>query len=112
MLPEETASAAGLQNFVRTISLAIATALALTIADNTTQAAHVELADKLQPEDTMRTLSEAGMSSDEAMRTIANIVDREAVMIGVDYIFLITAVVFFLSAAVIWLAPRPKKSGR
>jgi DHA2 family multidrug resistance protein len=109
VLPRETASAAGLQNFVRTISIGVATALGLTAMDDTEQAAHVELAAKLQPDDTMRTLAEAGFSHQGSIEYIASVVQREAVMIGVDHVFLITAVVFFASSAVIWLAPRPRK---
>jgi DHA2 family multidrug resistance protein len=110
--PEETASAAGLQNFMRTISIGISTALALSIMDNTQQAAHSELASKLQPGETMTTLAEAGFSNEQALRTIARLVERESVTMALDYVFLITAVVFFISAAVIWLAPRPKAAAR
>jgi len=110
--PEETASAAGLQNFIRTISIGIATALAMTALDNTQQAAHSEIAGKLQPDETMRVLSDAGFSFDQSIRVVANLVDREAVMIGVDYVFLLTAVAFFVSAAVIWITPKPGKGGK
>jgi len=106
--PEEMASAAGLQNFMRTISIGISTAIALTAMDNTQRAAYSEIASKLQPNETMTQLTDAGFSTDQAVRVIANLVDRESVMIAVDYVFLMTAMVFFLSAAVIWLTPRPK----
>jgi DHA2 family multidrug resistance protein len=112
VLPEETASAAGLQNFMRTISIGIATALALTMMDDTQQAAHSEIAAKLQPAETMRALGDAGFSFDQSIRVIARLAEEQAVMIGVDYVFLVTALVFFLSAAVIWITPRPKKKPR
>ncbi len=106
--PEELASATGIQNFVRTIAMGVATALVLTIWGNTQQEAHSEIVGKLQPDAVMRTMAGAGMSYDQAIRTIANLVEREAVTMALDYVFLITAAVFFLCAAVIWLAPRPK----
>jgi DHA2 family multidrug resistance protein len=109
VLPEETASAAGLQNFVRTISVAVATALALTAMDDTTQAARSEIAANLQPDATMGTLANAGFTDEQSIGIIANFADREALMIGVDHVFILTAVVFFLSALVVWLAPRPEK---
>lgn len=105
---EDMASASGIQNFVRTVSVGIATALALTMWGNTQQAAHSELASRLQPGETMRTLGEAGFTTEQARQVIANLVDRESVTMAVDHVFLITAVVFFACAAVIWLAPRAK----
>lgn len=107
VLPQETASAAGLQNFVRTISIGVSTALAVTLMDDTKQAAHIELASRLQPDDTLRSLGNAGFSDQASLEYIAHLVEREAVMIGVNYVFMVSALVFFLSAAVIWLAPKP-----
>jgi DHA2 family multidrug resistance protein len=107
--PEETASAAGMQNFVRTVSLAMATALALTEWEDTQRVARTEIVDKLQPEETLAKLQDAGFSLQEATAFIAQIVQREAVVMAVDHVFYVTAAVFFLSAAVIWLAPRPAK---
>jgi DHA2 family multidrug resistance protein len=107
VLPEETASAAGMQNFMRTLAIGIATAVALTIWGNTQQEAHNELASRLQPDDAMRVLSDAGFSAEQGRMVIANMVDRESITVAVDYVFLVTAVVFFLCSAVIWLAPRP-----
>ncbi len=106
--PDELASATGIQNFVRTIALGVATALTLTYWGNAQQEAHAEIAGKLQPDEVMRTMTNAGMTSDQALRTIANLADRESVTMAIDAVFLVTAAVFFLSAAVVWLAPRPK----
>jgi DHA2 family multidrug resistance protein len=108
--PEELAAATGIQNFVRTITLGISTALVLTLWGNVTQEAHTEIASKLQPDAAMRTMANAGMSPDQATRMVASLADREAVTMAVDYVSLVTAAIFFLCAAVIWLAPRPKLS--
>jgi DHA2 family multidrug resistance protein len=108
---EETASAAGIQNFVRTLAIGVATALVLTLQSNTQQAARSEIVSHLQPEDTLAKLTGMGISYQDATVMIANLVDREATTLAVDAIFLITAAVFFLCAAVIWLAPRPKPFG-
>ena len=104
----EMASATGIQNFVRTLSVAIATAVVLSIWGDTEQEARSELAGKLQPEETVRALTDSGFSSDQATHVISNIVNQEAVTMAVDHVFYLTAAIFFLSAAVIWLAPRPK----
>ena len=57
----------------------------------------------------MGSLADAGFSNDQTIGIIANLADREALMVGVDHVFMLTAVVFFLSAIVIWLAPKPVK---
>ncbi len=105
---DEIASATGIQNFVRTLSVGISTAMALTIWGDTQQEAQTELAANLNPEATMDTLTQAGFSSEQATRYIAALVDREAVVMAVDHVFLVTAAVFFLSSIVIWFTPRPK----
>ncbi|MCW1429066.1 DHA2 family efflux MFS transporter permease subunit [Novosphingobium sp. JCM 18896] len=108
---EETATAAGIQNFVRTLAVGVATALVLSVQGNTQQAARSEIAGKLQPDDTMRQLSGAGFTDQGAIAYISNLVDREATTLAVDHVFWITAAVFFLCAAVVWLAPKPKGFG-
>lgn len=112
VLPEEVATATGLQNFVRTLSIGIFTALALTIWGDSQQSARQEMVDKLQPDEVMRTLEQAGLSIQQSAGYISHIVDREAVTMAMDHIFLISAAIFFASAVVIWLAPRPRMMGR
>jgi DHA2 family multidrug resistance protein len=108
---EETASASGIQNFVRTVAIGVATALVLTIQANTTQEARAELVSHLQPADTLARLTGAGMSQQDATATIAGLVEREAVTLAVDHVFMISAAIFFLCATVIWFAPKPKGFG-
>ena len=109
---EETATAAGIQNFVRTLSVGVATALVLTVQGNTQQAARSEIAGKLQPDETLRALSQAGFSDQAAISYINSLVDREATTLAVDGVFWITAAVFFLCAIVVWFAPRPRMPGQ
>jgi len=106
--PEETASASGIQNFMRTVSIAISTAIVFTIWGDAQQRAHSEIASKLQPDSTMQTLSNAGFSTRQSTQIIANVVESEAVTMAVDHVFLVTAATFFLCSAVIWLSPRPR----
>ncbi len=108
----DIASATGLQNSVRTLFVGFSTAAALTIWDNTQQSARVEIAGNLQPAETMDTLTRSGFSAEQATQMISSLVEREAVMVAVDYVFLITAVIFFIGSAVVWLAPRPGTGGR
>ncbi|MDG2004699.1 MAG: DHA2 family efflux MFS transporter permease subunit [Novosphingobium sp.] len=105
---DEIATATGIQNFVRTLFIGLSTATALTIWSDTQQEARNELASNLQPESTLETLTDAGFTAEQARGIISNLVEREAVVMAVDHVFLISAAVFFICAAVVWLAPRPK----
>ncbi len=107
--PEETASAAGLQNFIRTISIAISTSVALTIWGNAQRTARSEIVGSLQPGPTQTILANAGFDPDRARATISNIVETEAVTVAVGHTFYLAAVVLFCAAAFVWLAPRPDR---
>lgn len=109
--PEMMATATGLQNFVRTLAIGVFTALALTIWGDSQQEARGEIVGNLQPDEVMRNLGEAGMSTQQSAGAISFIVDREAITMAMDHVFLITAAIFFISALVIWLAPKARMLG-
>ena len=106
--PSETAAAAGMQNFLRTLAIAIATSLVLTLFEDNQRVARSELVSALQPDDVQRTLSGSGFSVEQARQMISGIVDQEATAVAVNHVFWVTACVLFFSAAVIWLSPRPR----
>jgi MFS transporter, DHA2 family, multidrug resistance protein len=105
---EDTASATGIQNFVRTVSIGISTAFALTIWGDTQQTARSELASRLNYNEAMRAAGNAGYGQEQTTILLSQLVDKESITLAIDHLFVITAGVFFLSALVIWLAPRPK----
>jgi DHA2 family multidrug resistance protein len=105
--PSETASAAGLQNFLRTMAIAIATSLVLTGWSDSQRVSRNELAGALQPDDAQRALSGMGMTTEQIRQTISNLVEQEAIAISVDYVFFISALVLFAAAVIVWLAPKP-----
>ncbi len=107
VLPSETASAAGLQNFLRTMAIAIATSLTLTGWSDAQRVSRNDLAEVLQPADAQAALQGAGFSTEQIRQTISNMVEQEAIVIAVDHIFFISAVVMFIGALLVWLAPRP-----
>jgi DHA2 family multidrug resistance protein len=106
--PDETASGAGLQNFLRTMAIAVSTALALTIWGDAQRTSHSQLTDIIHPGETMTTLHNAGMGMEQARQVIGNLVDLEATTLAVDHTFFVTAIVLFLAAALVWVAPRTK----
>jgi DHA2 family multidrug resistance protein len=107
--PRETASAAGLLNFVRTTSGAFAVSITTTAWDNTATLHHADLAGALHdPNATLAGLQAMGLSAQQAVGALNNVVQNEAVMVSTDHIFLISALMFLLGAAIVWLAPRPQ----
>lgn len=110
--PQETASAAGLQNFLRTMGSAVATSLVLTGWGDAQRVSHSELAGAIQPEQAQALLSGAGFSSEQIRQTIDNLVNQQAAVVGLNYIFLVTALVLVASATLVILSPRPKPPGQ
>ena len=106
--PDEVASAAGLQNFLRTMAIAVSTSLALTIWGDGQRVARSEIVAKLQPDEAMRGLQGAGLSMEQGRVIISNTVEQQAVMMAVDHTFWITACVLFFAAALVWISPKPQ----
>lgn len=108
VLPSETASAAGLQNFLRTMGIAVATSLVLTEWGDAQRVSRNDLAGVLQPDGTQALLTNAGFSTEQARQTISSIVEQEAVMLAVDHIFWISALILFFGSVLVWIAPKPR----
>jgi DHA2 family multidrug resistance protein len=112
VLPQETASAAGLSNFLRTLSAAFSAAIITTLWDNGATRNHVSMAGALNdPTGLKSTLAHAGLSPAQALAQIEGLTQSQAVMLATDQMFLIMTVAFLLAAAVVWLAPKPHIAG-
>ena len=107
VLPSETASAAGLQNFLRTISIAVATSLALTVWGNDQRVSRSEIVSNLQPDQVNGQLASSGFSTEQIRQIISQIVEKEAIAQSVTHVFAVTAVLLFATAVFVLLAPRP-----
>lgn len=103
---EETASAAGLQAFARTMAGAIATSLVLTIWDDKQSATQTILAARLNPQATQAALAGIGMGPQQTSAYIARLVNTEVVTVAVLHTFFIATIVLLISAAIVWLVPR------
>jgi len=107
----ETASGAGLQNFLRTMSGAVTTSLVTTAWDDKTVAAHAELAGLADRNgDVVNTLSASGMSHDAAINQLNNMVQSQSVMIATNQLMFVVALAFAVAALAIWLAPKPTRT--
>ena len=105
------ASAAGLQNFVRTLSGAVATSLVTTSWENRTTAIHADLVGELDRSgEVMRTLTGLGPPPDARSGMLDNLLTGQSVMLATNQILWIVAALFLVSAFAIWLAPRPTRT--
>ncbi|MFT3849858.1 MAG: DHA2 family efflux MFS transporter permease subunit [Propionivibrio sp.] len=106
----ETASAAGLMNFLRTLSGAFATSLITTVWDDQITRHHAELVGLADGDQSVRTLLESsGMAADAVLQSIDRLITGQAVMLATNQIMAFVGVAFIVAASVIWLAPKPKR---
>jgi DHA2 family multidrug resistance protein len=109
--PEETASAAGLMNFLRTLSGAFATSLVTTFWEDETTRNRAELVGLTDIDQSLRAgLEQAGMTSEAALQTIEFMINGQSVMLATNQIMLVMGISFVFAASVIWLAPKPTRS--
>ncbi|MBV8124393.1 MAG: DHA2 family efflux MFS transporter permease subunit [Paucibacter sp.] len=111
---ERLAAAAGLSNFVRITAGAMGTSIATTIWDNRATLHHHQLAEVLAQGNaiagqTLEQLTQLGLNSQQALAQINRLVDQQAFTRAADDIFLISAAIFLLLIASIWLTKRPPK---
>ncbi|OTG63483.1 DHA2 family efflux MFS transporter permease subunit [Acinetobacter silvestris] len=108
--PDEIASAAGLMNFVRTMAGAIGASIAVTIWDDHSKLARSEIVSTMHTESTQQQLVQHGLSPESALGVISSLVDKEALTLSVNHVFLIFAMIFIFAGLIIWLCPKPKGS--
>ena len=107
--PDEVASAAGLQNFMRTMAVAISTSVVLTIWGDQTRMSTNRIVETLQPDATLATLNQAGMGTEQSRTVIDNLVQQQATTLALDHTFLVAAIVLAVAACAIWFVPRPTR---
>lgn len=110
VLDREMDSAAGLMNFIRTLSGAFATSMVNTSWENRTRYVHAELAG-LTDRGAVATqaMTNSGMQMGEVRGSIDWQLQGQSVMVATNQIFMAIAVIFVVAAMIIWLAPKPKK---
>jgi len=109
--PHETAAGAGLQNFLRTLAGAIATSVVTTDWESRTSAVHADLVGSLdRAGETAQTLSGLGFGPDATRSALDQLLQGQSVMIATNQVMGLVAVAFLVSAAAIWLAPRPARA--
>lgn len=110
--PEETASAAGLSNFLRTTSAAFSGAIALTLWDNGASLNRSNLAGALNdPNGAVATLMRGGLTQPQALGQLDAMTQSQAVMLATDQMFMLMTATYLVAACVVWLSPQPKIFG-
>ncbi len=108
---EETASAAGVMNFLRTMAGAVAVAIASTFWYDGAQQKRAALSGVLNgAQNTVDQLTARGFSAEQARLMVSQLVDQESVALATNSTFMTMAVIFIVSAFIIWLAPRPARA--
>lgn len=106
--PEETASAAGLANFMRTTAGAFGTSIITTRWDDASTHDKSELVGRLNgASDFVTQLLGQGFSSDQALSQLDSLVNAEATMTATTHMFSAAALVLLAGGLAIWLAPKP-----
>jgi DHA2 family multidrug resistance protein len=101
--PDQTASAAGLQNFSRTLAGAFATSLATTFWEHEARRTHADLAGLVHalPQGT-------GLTAEQGRLVLERLVQTESVTLATNIVFWGCGIVFACAAGLVWLAPRPR----
>jgi MFS transporter, DHA2 family, multidrug resistance protein len=99
--PDQTASAAGIQSFMRTMAGAFATSMSTTMWERLTKANRADLVGVIHPP------VHTGLPVAQARAALSQLVQTEAVTLATRQIFTVCSLTFFFAAALVLLAPRP-----
>jgi len=106
---DETASAAGLMSFIRSLSGAFAASIVTTAWDNKTSVFKSDLVGRVASPDqiaiSLGDTSAAGQKA--ALYILDQNVQSQAIMLATNHIFMIVAFAFSFAALTIWFAPKP-----
>lgn len=106
----ETASASGLLNFIRTISGAFGTSIVNTVWENGGTRNQADVVGVMRDtQSAIDRLVNSGLTHDQAVGVVNNMVQGQAFMLSTDQLFMGCAAMFIVAALTIWLAPRPAR---
>jgi DHA2 family multidrug resistance protein len=107
--PSETASAAGLISFARTVAGAFGTSIVTTSWENSSTRVRADMVGQLnQAPRAVDTIAASGFSHGAALSQLDNLVQSQAVMVATNHTFQTIGAVMMVAAATVWLAPKPK----
>jgi len=112
LTPERIPAAAGLSNFVRITAGAMGTSIATTVWESRAALHHAHLTEPLVQGQgafaaTLDALKAAGLSAEQALAQVNQLINQQAFTRAADDIFLASAGLFLSLIALIWLTRRP-----
>lgn len=106
---EETASAAGLMSFLRTLSGAFATSIVTTSWESKATEFRSELtATSMQPENFTKIIGD-NSNPQTSVAMLDNLIQSQAIMLSTNHMLMVASLTFILAALAIWLAPKPTR---
>ncbi len=110
--PEDTAAGAGQFNFIRTLASAFAAAAVVAFWNDQTITDGAVLAAELQhPQTVLDAAVAGGLGTHRALAMLDLMTQGQSVMLATNYTFLILAALMTVTAAIVWIAPKPPRSG-
>ena len=107
----EMDSAAGLMNFLRTLSGAFATSLVTTVWGDQITRNHAELVGLADRDNSVHSLlGQSGFTPDAANQVVDYMVTSQSVMVSTNQVMTVIGFIFIFAATVIWLAPKPTRT--
>jgi MFS transporter, DHA2 family, multidrug resistance protein len=110
--PNETASAAGLSSFVRTLAGAVGTSIATTLWSDQSQASRANLSGLINTQSiaAQQVTVQAGGNMERSRGMIERLVEQQGLALATTHLFEIGTVLLIFSAAIIWIVPKPRKA--
>lgn len=110
--PSETASAAGLMAFMRTLGTAVATSAATTMWADGTQTARAALSGTMNGASALlERLGERGVSTEQGRAMIEQLVEKQGAAISASHLFMAIGVLCIVVAQLAWIIPKAKPGG-
>src|SRR6478752_4812713 len=111
--PDRIPAASGLFNFTRITAGSFGTSIATTLWDHRATLHHAQIAEHISGADpataqALTALQAGGLSPDQSYAQLNRLVDQQAFMLSANDVFYVSAMIFLLLIAVVWLA-RPVK---
>jgi MFS transporter, DHA2 family, multidrug resistance protein len=106
----ETASAAGLMNFVRTLAGAIATSLVTTSWQNRSIIAHARLTDIVDPTGQVGSSLPPGLTGQMVREMLNGLVTSQSLTLATNGLMLVLGAVFIIASVSIVLAPKAARA--
>ncbi|PMQ03700.1 Multidrug export protein EmrB [Dyella sp. AD56] len=108
----EIASASGLANFFRTLGSSVSTAVTVTLWQHRGILHHANLTENVTSASQPATqivgqLTHGGLAQTQALGVVDQLVNKEALTLAVNDVFLLCAILFVVLIPVIWLAKPP-----